>query len=108
MSYTKKDRKYYNEQRERSCKRLGITKNDYNWYRRKGEALRKVFENDCNGLYIEDEFENACRPLEKLIRARASKQELCLYIQRDCRGASVYLDKVVIPANNYNQAVCIY
>ena len=51
MTYTKKERERYNDDRARACKRLGITKNQYNWLRRKGEALRKVYEANCNGDY---------------------------------------------------------
>jgi hypothetical protein len=56
--FTKLERERYNEDRERACKRLGITKNQYNWLRRKGEELRKVYENDCNGLYKNEEESN--------------------------------------------------
>ena len=44
MSYTKKEREYYNQQRDKICESLGITKNQYNWLRRKGEELRKIYE----------------------------------------------------------------
>lgn len=109
--FTKLERQRYNENRERACQRLGITKNQYNWLRRKGEELRKVYENDCNGLYeTEEESNQAERDL--IYQINVYKQEceelLYAYFQTDPRGATLYLDTKKIPANNYTQAVCIY
>ncbi len=109
--YTKKEREYYNIHREKACQYLGITKNQYNWLRRKGEELRKVYENDCNGLYKTEEESNRA---EKDITYQINiyKQEceelLYAYFQTDPRGATLYLDKKPIPKNNYPQAICIY
>lgn len=109
--YSKKEREQYNAYRNRVCEKLGITKNQYNWLRRKGEALRKVYENNCNGLYkTEEEYYQAKKDL--IYQINVYKQEcvelLYAYFQTDPRGASLYLDTKEIPANNYTQANCIY
>ena len=108
MNYTKKERGRYNEQRQAKCERLGISKRDYNYFRDEGEKLRKVFENNCNGFYAEGQAEEAERPALTRLQARAAKLGLYLFIQGDCRGATVYVDRVAIPEDNYTQAVCIY
>lgn len=109
--YTKREREIYNENRDRACQRLGITKNQYNWLRRKGEELRKVYENNCNGLYkTEEESDKAERDLIYQINVYKQKFEelLYFYFQTDPRGATIYLDTKEIRDNNYTQAVCIY
>ena len=109
--FTKVERQRYNEDRERACNRLGITKNQYNWLRRKAEELRKVYENNCNGLYkTEEDYFKAEKDL--IYQINVYKQEcvelLYAYFQTDPRGASLYLDTKAIPENNYTQAICIY
>ena len=108
---TKLERERYNQQRKSACKRLGITKNQYNWLRRKGEELRKVYENNCNGLYKTKEEGNQAEK-DLIYQINVYKQEceelLYAYYQTDPRGATIYLDTKVIPENNYTQAVCIY
>jgi hypothetical protein len=109
--YNKKERERYNQYRERICKDLGITKNQYNWFRRKAEELRKVYENNCNGVYkTEEEYYEAEKEL--IYKINVYKQEcyelLYAYFQTDPRGASLYLDTKEIPENNYTQANCIY
>lgn len=118
--FTKKERERYNEQRERICQRLGITKNQYNWFRRKGEALHRIYEANCNGDYdklannlkdgvsAEAMYDIDCATKEGLIIAKAKKLRLFVYFQTDPRGATIYLDKVSIPENNYTQSYCIY
>ena len=106
--YNKKEREYYNEQRERTCDYLGITKNQYNWLRRKGEELRKIYEDNCNGILSELEYETITLKYERLIRDYAGKLKLLVYFQTDPRGATIYLDKQPIPENNYTQARYIY
>ena len=118
--YTVKERQRYNEDRERVCKRLGITKNHYNWFRRKAEELRKVYEAYCNGDYTKEaQLDNPkidaetrygidCSQIEGLINSKAKELNLFAYYQTDPRGASLYLDTKEIPENNYTQANCIY
>lgn len=111
MEYTTKERERYNENREKACKRLGITKNQYNWFRREGDKLHKVYEDDCNGVYkTEEEYNNIVRDL--IYRINVYKQEcenlLYAYFQTDPRGATIYLDTKPIPNNNYTQAQVIY
>jgi cell wall assembly regulator SMI1 len=107
--YTKEERERYNEDRNRACKRLGITKNQYNWLRRKGEELRKVYENQCNGLYVTElESTQAEMSVGVSIGRYVHSLDLFIYYQTDPRGATIYLDLEPIPENNYTQAVCIY
>ena len=114
MNNTKKERQYYNEQRERTCQRLGITKNQYNWLRRKGEELRKVYENDCNGLYAnEDVSRNAEEVLDEKITdyiKYISETQISLFwhYQTDPRGATLYVDTEPIDEYNYTDGCCIY
>lgn len=107
--FTKLERERYNENRERACKRLGITKNQYNWFRREGKKLHKIYEDNCNGLLTEKQYENNVEDLELNISHKASKKlNLFIYFQTDPRGATIYLDKKIILENSYNEAVCIY
>jgi len=113
--FTKLERERYNEDRERACKRLGITRNQYNWLRRKGEEYRLACEENCNGTYTEQQYEVRTKCLENGIYHYLLKQELntkkhqmFVYFQTDPRGATIYLDTKEIPSNNYTQAVCIY
>ena len=107
--FTKKERQWYNESRNRICEKLGITINQYNWFRRKGEGLRKIYENDCNGVYENESQEVVVRlPIERKISEQAAKLGLCTFYQTDPRGAALYLDKENIPENNYSRASCIY
>jgi len=111
--YSKKEREHYNISRERTCNRLGITVNQYNWLRRKGRALRRIFEANCNGEYKTDEQYNLeVNKVKMAIWQYRLKNEniklLKWYFQIDCRGASIYLDKKAIPENNYTIASCIY
>ena len=50
MNYTKKERDEYNTNRFIICETLGITKNNYNWLRRKGESIHKIYEDNFLGL----------------------------------------------------------
>jgi len=109
MEYTKKEREYYNINRERVCNKLGINKNQYNWLRRKGEALRKVYEMDCNGEFIkEDTADRKEGFLLRQVNPYIEKLGLKVYYQTDPRGATLYLDKDPIPENSYTNASCIY
>ncbi len=106
--FTKLERQRYNDDRERACKRLGITKNKYNWFRLSGLGLHRVYEDNCNGLLTDTEYETKAENLETLIFNKAKELKLFVYFQSDPRGATIYLDTKKIPENNYTQAVCIY
>ncbi len=113
--FTKLERERYNQQRESACKRLNITKNQYNWLRRARNNLCKVYTDSCNGLLAESDYEVLTQSIEDNIFEYLVKQGLNTkenkmynYFQTDPRGATIYLDRVEIPANNYTQAVCIY
>ena len=106
--FTKLERERYNEHRDRACQRLGITKNQYNWLRRAGETLHQAYEQNCNGTISEIDYEVRTETAEDLVMEYIKPFKLSVYFQTDPRGASIYLDKVEIPENNYTQAVCIY
>jgi hypothetical protein len=114
MTYTKKEREQYNEQRDRIIEKLGIDKNDYNYFRKKGEELHKLYEQDCNGEVTEKRYNKIEKQLMTRINTRLKKIKkekgltLYVYIQGDPRGATIYLDNVEIPANNYTMAECIF
>ncbi len=108
-TYTKTERKRYNKDRKITCNRLNIMKNQYNWLRRKGQALHKIYRDNCNGIIQSDkEYFNLTEPIEKEVIVYTKKLGLFVYFQTDPRGATVYLDNKPIPENNYNQAYCIY
>ena len=109
MTHTLTERQHYNKDREITCKRLGITENQYNWLRRKGQALHKVYEDNCNGLIADDDtYFDITSPIEKDVETYCKKLGLHVYFQTDPRGATIYVDVKPIPDNNYNQAECIY
>ena len=113
--YTKKEREFYNQCRDKSCKRLNITVSQYNYLRRKGEALRQVYENNCNGIINDYVYDVETRIIEDEIYKYLIKQKIntpnhriFVYFQTDPRGSTIYLDTEEISESNYNQAVCIY
>ena len=108
MNYTKKEREAYNQDREITCKRLGITKNQYNWFRREGAKLHTLYELNCNGDILEGEYNTETRSLYDKIDFEVLARGLHVYYQTDPRGATIYLDTVAIPDNNYTVASCIY
>jgi len=105
--YTKKEREYYNVRRKNVCDRIGINENQYNWLRRKGEELHRLYVADCNGeaCPVQEAIE---QDLYKKIDKYIKPLNLLIYYQTDPRGATIYLDKEPIPDNNYTQAHCIY
>lgn len=109
MTYNKKEREYYNLQRQTTCESLGITKSQYNWFRRNGEKLHRIYENECNGLYESEEAYNLARSwVEEETDTKCQQLGLYVYYQTDPRGATIYLDAKPIPRNNYTTAHCIY
>jgi len=117
--------KYYNQVRkDRGCEKLGITSNQWSYIKRLGTILRQLYEKDCNGfcLYVYkggrptrifDEVGQASNDrkvarLEKTIFKFVNDNKLHLYLQPDCRGATIYLDTQPIPDSNYTRAICIY
>lgn len=109
--YTKKEREQYNHSREIVCKDLGITVNQYNWFRRKGAELNRIYTDNCNGFYEnEDEYEKISAEVETKVSKRVNDLELFVYFQTDPRGATIYLSKKPIESNDYNRSGshCIY
>lgn len=109
MQYTKKQREEYNHSRALTCANLGIKEHQYNWFRRMGAQLRKLYEDNCNGLHeTEEEYENLTTPLYQKAQDKAKSLNLHIYFQTDPRGATVYLDKEPISDTAYNRAHCIF
>lgn len=106
--YTKKEREQYNQHRANVCEKLGITKNQYNWLRRKGEALHKLYEDNCNGLLDESRYDTITMLVEDVIEKYIKPLGLKVYYQTDPRGATIYLDKQPIKRESYNNSSCIY
>lgn len=101
--YTKKERDQYNHDREIVCKDLMITINQYNWFRRKGAELHRIYEDNCNGFYeTEDEYYSKTLPVELSIEKKAEGLSLEVYHQTDPRGASLYLGREAMSPSNYN------
>jgi|GEM_PF-6466094 len=107
--FNKKEREQYNQYRQAVCERLGITKNQFNWFRRIGENIRFLHEGYCNGL-VSNEAVHEIQLAEWYGKANKKANSLKLYIfyQTDPRGATIYLDDKPIPSNNYTIASCIY
>lgn len=111
MSYSKKQREWYNHDRQLVCEALGITKTQYNWFRLKGQALHSIYEDQCNGFESEEQekyADNLETKLNAMVEAKAKELGLFVFFQTDPRGATIYLDTKEIPYNNYNKAHCIY
>lgn len=111
MNYTKKQRDHYNEDRRITCYHLGITENQYNWFRRMGQTLHKIYEDNCNGLIDDEvEYQNIVNPLYAKVEDKANKLALYVFFQTDPRGATIYLSKEQITDINYNRpgSECIY
>lgn len=110
--YSKKQREEYNLERDITCELLGITINQYNQFRRMGEALHKLYERQCNG-YTQQFFEDQDNEREQIFNDKATKLAttlgLNIHFQTDPRGATIYLSHELIPENSYNtSAHCIY
>lgn len=109
---------YYNEQRKQNTsEKLGITRNQYTYIMRIGSILRQLYENDCNGFqdYNGNEDTRATKRnqlkidrYEHIAYEFAGHNGLYIYLQGDCRGATIYLSKHKIPENNYTISSCIY
>jgi hypothetical protein len=73
-----------------------------------GEALRKRYENECSYEWANTpEYERRTRALEERISTIAKDGGLHLFLQGDCRGATVYVDAAPIPENDYTRAHCL-
>lgn len=110
MNISKEDRAMYNLHRNRVCEDLGLTVNQYNYIRRIGNDMHKLFEDNCNGLFEENEYETLFilfnRKLVKYLEDQ--KISLNIYIQSDPRGGTVYLSKDKMDDSNYNYGHLVY
>lgn len=105
--YTKTEREHYNHYRDITCQRLGITENQYNWLRRKGQELHKIYEDNCNGvIQTDEEYFSLTRPIEKEV-IKCIKP-LHVFFQTDPRGATIYVSHMTLTEVNYNQGECVY
>jgi hypothetical protein len=78
---------------------------------RKGANLRQRYENECSyERYCSPEYQAGTRKLELLTRQLAERAGLEIYLQGDCRGATVYVSREPIAANGYNRhgSHCLY
>jgi hypothetical protein len=110
-TYSRIEREHYNKDREITCERLNITENQYNWLRRKGQILHKIYEDNCNGIIQTDEdYFGMTVPIEKEIKVYLNKvnPKLHVYFQTDPRGATVYVSYMTLKDDNYNQGQCIH
>ena len=110
-TYTKTERDNYNKDREITCKRLNITENQYNWLRRKGQLLHKIYEDNCNGIIQDDDtYFGLTLPIEKEVKAylRKVNDKLHIFFQTDPRGATIYVSYMTLHDNDYSQGQCIY
>lgn len=117
-TYTRKERAQYNVERQRKCEWLGITKNQYNLFRRLGEKLSRIDTWSCNGTkdnayngkneYTEEEYLRDERLVMETIAYQAGLIGLHFYHQSDPRGCALYLDTMEIPRDSYTSATAIY
>lgn len=110
MNYTAKQRDQYNHDRDITCERLGITVNQYNWFRRIGNDLHKWYEESCNGTVEDALYEQSTDTLYEKADKKAKELGLHIFYQTDPRGATIYLSHDKIEDNNYNRfgSECIY
>ncbi len=91
--------------------RLGITPEDYRAFKKLGNKLNYIYTKDCNGDYNhlnEEQVEKIKQVYYDKADKLAKSLRLKIFYQTDPRGATIYLDKVEIPENNYTVASCIY
>jgi len=108
MNYTKSQREYYNEHRNRVIADLGITRNQYNAFRRIGDQLHSLYEQSCNGTIDEQAYEDSTNVWYAVADRMALQFHLYIYYQTDPRGATIYCSKDPIAKNSYTNASCIY
>jgi len=108
MTYSKKERDTYNHYRTSICLKLGISELAYNYLRRIGNALHKIYEDSCNGTIEELEYEQKTSMLYAKGDGYCSGYGLNIHYQTDPRGGTIYVSREKIPANNYTIASLIY
>lgn len=108
-SFSKKEREYYNQHRERVGKELGIDKNKYNAFRRAAAGLSEADTSYANGRdrmgqsFGDKEYHTKSVEHLKKIGSMAKKMGLHMHHQGDPRGASLYLAKKRINKYRYPQ-----
>lgn len=121
MSYSKKEREYYNKSREHTSKELGINKNQYNALRRAGSHLHRANEDYAMGRsdwrhnpnhskhspeYGEKEHRKdtakAFGKAEAIRKKLGGKSKIHFYHQTDPRGTALYASKHRMSAKDYS------
>lgn len=76
-----------------------------------GSNLRQRYENECSHEWANTpEYEAGTAKLEIRARQMAERAGLHIYLQTDCRGATVYVSKDPIEDCNYTRSgsFCLY
>lgn len=75
----------------------------------KGEELRRRYEAECSYEWAcnSESYRARTEALENETIGLATRNGLHIYLQTDCRGATVYIDTKPIPDNAYNRAHCL-
>jgi hypothetical protein len=115
----KQQREYYLEYVKNIVNKLGISKAEFDSFKKWGQTLRGIYERQCNGYLLKPELRDWDKVSEKrdekleldynkVVMNQAKKLGLYVYFQTDPRGATIYLSREPIPENNYTVASCIY
>lgn len=113
----KQQAEWYKKHIEFTLDKLSITQGQYNTLKKYGKILRSLYEDQCNGFLDNNgnwdekatqEAEKKEKQVTDEIMRYAKELGLCVYLQTDPRGATIYLDTKEIPENSYNNAHCIY
>jgi|SRR5665213_1293051 len=111
-SYTRSEREEYNIMRDKACAQLGITKSQYNAFRRLAERLTVTDTQYCNGEYPyaeadgEFRYDHKASAIYDAIEAKLGG--LHYYHQSDPRGRSLYVSKEPMDSDSYTSGVVIY
>lgn len=76
-----------------------------------GSQLRQRYENECSYEWANTpRYEAETEALETRAKAMAERAGLFIYVQTDCRGATIYVSGEPIEDSNYNRrgAHCLY
>ena len=109
-TYSKKERERYNQDRERTSRELGLSKNEYNRLRRVGQGLTEAGTNYANGSdrsgkeYSDKQYNKDVGTHFHRTKALQKKfKDLHFYHQTDPRGASLYASRgKKLDQKNYN------
>jgi len=108
--YTKSEREYYNQHRANVCEKLCFTVNQYNYIRRIGNELNRIYTADCNGELSEEKrtIQEATQIAKLTVYLENQGIRENVFFQTDPRGATIYMGSGDINQSNYNNFSCIY